>query len=278
MKQTLSILCVLFTLSAYSQEAVKVKVTKPGTLSTLLTKAQQDTCQHLVVSGKLNSADIKVLRKMAGAEGYGKLHTLDLKDATIAKSNEPYLIILNAEERVVPKLSVEYVQRTISLAGAAAPVPLNGMEEASWYSADEGLPAAEYYGGNPSPELRHANFFLLGNINRKLSKKAISLNMAQWKKMKRQKTKAKGHTIERGEDGHYTYVAQTRKKLFCEDMFYNCPNLQLVTIPQDKNLYNRVAIIDDPIRYMAGTRLILKKDLNRSFRQKHSYPYEIYLF
>ena len=59
MKHLLLFLFSLCSLFAYSQEAVKVKVTKPGTLSTLLTKAQQDTCQHLVVSGKLNSADIQ---------------------------------------------------------------------------------------------------------------------------------------------------------------------------------------------------------------------------
>lgn len=50
-----------------------MKVIEPGTLSSLLTQAQQDTCQYLVVSGKLNSADIKVLRKMAGAESSGRL-------------------------------------------------------------------------------------------------------------------------------------------------------------------------------------------------------------
>ena len=278
MKHLLFLFSILFSLSAYSQEAVKVKVMKPGTLSTLLTEAQKDTCQYLVVSGKLNSADIKVLRKMAGADGRGNLRTLDLKDATIAKSKEPYLIIRNAEERVVPKLSVEYVPRTIDFAGAAAPVPLNGSEDASWYSADERLPVAEYYGGSPNPELRHVNFFLLGDMNKKLSERAISYNMAQWKKMKRQGTKAKGHSIERGNDGHYTYIALTRKKLFSEDMFYNCPNLRLVTIPQDRNLYNRVAIIEDPIRYMAGSRLILKKDLTKSFRQQPSGPYGMYLY
>ena len=237
---------------AFCQPPLKVTVTKPGTLSTLLTKAQQDTCQYLVVSGKLNSADIKVLRKMAGEDRHGSLHTLDFKDATIVSSDEPFLTILNAEEKVVPKLSNEFVHQTL-ITGGGGRVPTS---EASWYLSDEPLPVEEYYGGNPNPELRHVSFFLLGDMNKKLSERAIHLNMTQWKKMKRQMTKAKGHLIERGEDGHYTYIAFTRKKLFCKDMFYLCPNLQLIIIPAKGNLYGGVTIVDDPIRYMEQAKLL----------------------
>ena len=101
MKQSLFFFLFLYSFLANCQQADKVKVEKPGTLSTLLTKAQQDTCKHLVVSGKLNSADIKVLRKMAGADGFGNLQVLDLKDAKIIPCEEPYLIIRNAEEKVL---------------------------------------------------------------------------------------------------------------------------------------------------------------------------------
>lgn len=229
MKQTLLILCVLFTLSAYSQEAVKVKVTKPGTLSTLLTKAQQDTCQHLVVSGKLNSADIKVLRKMAGAEGYGKLHTLDLKDATIAKSYEPYLTIRNAEETVIP-----------------------------WISIESGTKWVSYSEFDPVMALRNANYVLLGS-DRKLDAEATTMNVSQWKKVKRQTLNPKGHTIERSKDGHYTYSAFTYKKSFCEDMFYLCPNLRLVIIPTNGKIFDRVVVIGSPIRYMEVANEIKKK-------------------
>ena len=227
-------------------------MTKAGTLSTLLTKAQQDTCQHLVVTGKLNSADIKALRKMAGEDGHGSLHTLDLKDATLVSSDVPYLTIRNAEEKVVPELSNEYVHQTL-ITGGGGRVP---SSEASWYLSDEYLPVEEYYGGNPNPELRHVSFFLLGDTNKKLSERAIHLNMAQWKKMKRQKTKAKGHLVEHGQDGHFTYVAFTRKKLFSKDMFYLCPNLRLIIIPAKGNLYDGVTIVDDPIRYMEQAKAL----------------------
>ena len=248
------LLFVLFLQSvfAFCQHPLKVTMTKAGTLSTLLTKAQQDTCQHLVVTGKLNSADIKALRKMAGEDGHGSLHTLDLKDATIVSSDVPYLTIRNAEEKVVPELSNEYVHQTL-ITGGGGRVP---SSEASWYLSDEYLPVEEYYGGNPNPELRHVSFFLLGDVNKKLSEKAIHLNMTQWKKMKRQRTKAKGHLVELGEDGHFTYFAFTRKKLFSKDMFYLCPNLRLIIIPAKGNLYGGVTIVDDPIRYMEQAKAL----------------------
>ncbi|MGN0234041.1 MAG: hypothetical protein ACI4B5_06445, partial [Bacteroidaceae bacterium] len=44
----------------------KVITKKAGMLGTLLTQAQQDTCTALAIKGKLNSADIRVLRQMAG--------------------------------------------------------------------------------------------------------------------------------------------------------------------------------------------------------------------
>ncbi|MBP3711286.1 MAG: hypothetical protein J6I86_02335 [Bacteroidaceae bacterium] len=252
MKHLIPTLFLLWAMNALSQEPAKVNVTKAGTLSTLLTKAQQDTCQHLVVTGKLNSADIKALRKMAGEDGHGSLHTLDLKDATIVSSDVPYLTIRNAEEKVVPELLNEYVHQTL-ITGGGGRVP---SSEASWYLSDEYLPVEEYYGGNPNPELRHVSFFLLGDTNKKLSERAIHLNMAQWKKMKRQKTKAKGHLVEPGQDGHFTYFAFTRKKLFSKDMFYLCPNLRLIIIPAKGNLYGGVTIVDDPIRYMEQAKAL----------------------
>lgn len=229
MKHLLLFLFSLCSLLAYSQEAVKVKVTKPGTLSTLLTKAQQDACQYLIVSGKLNSADIKVLRKMAGADGGGSLRTLDLKDATIVSSEEPYLIIHSAEETVIP-----------------------------WISIESGTKWVSYSEFDPIISLRDANYVLLGSKN-KLDAEAAAKNVSQWKKVKRQTLNAKGHHVERGNDGHYTYTSFTHKKLFCGDMFYQCPNLELVIIPRKGDMDNRVAIPDNPIRYTEVAKVIVKE-------------------
>jgi hypothetical protein len=78
----------------------EVKTEQPGTLQQLLTEEELQQVTQLKVSGPLNSADIRLLRKMAGADiqpslgqGWqgGSLRELDLQDATIVEDEEPYL-------------------------------------------------------------------------------------------------------------------------------------------------------------------------------------------
>ena len=80
-----------------------VSVTKPGNLSKVLTSAQRDTCTQLIVKGKLNSADIRVLRRMAGygTEGRpGRLAVLDLHKARFVKDSEPFMVLDASECRL----------------------------------------------------------------------------------------------------------------------------------------------------------------------------------
>ena len=233
MKHLLFLFSILFSLSAYSQEPVKVNVTKPGTLSTLLTEAQKDTCQYLVVSGKLNSADIKVLRRMAGAKGHGRLKTLDLKDARIVSCEEPYLTIRDAEETIYPNISVELG----SMNGVFAP-----------RSADRW--------GEPLVQVYKANYIFPGTAQIKPDAQAITENMPRWKMLTKQKIHTKGHYVTRSKDEHYTYSAFTCKKMFCEDMFYGCPNLRIVIIPSKGKINEKVAVFDNPIRYMEVTKVL----------------------
>jgi hypothetical protein len=62
-----------------------VKIKKPGTLEQVLSQEQKDTCSFIVIEGKINSADIKVLRQMAGypedGSNTGKLFAIDLRKA-----------------------------------------------------------------------------------------------------------------------------------------------------------------------------------------------------
>ena len=181
MKRALLLLCFLpWVLSASSQEPVKVNVTKPGTLSTLLTQAQQDTCQYLIVSGKLNSADIKVLRKMAGASGHGSLHTLNLNDATIASSEEPYLTIRNAEEKIFPNVS--------SVKVSVGPMG----RELRWGGLSPEIPSFPTLGN----DLLSAKLILPNQAEQPLDVNAVSQNLSLWKAIT--KIKLKGHTIIEG--------------------------------------------------------------------------------
>ena len=226
LKRFIPIFLLLVAVQGFCQEPVKVNVTKPGTLSTLLTEAQKDTCQYLVISGKLNSADIKVLRRMAGADGHGKLQYLDLRDVKIVSSEEPYLTIQNAEETIVP-----------------------------WVSAERGSRWLSYSEFDPIVVLRKACYVLLRN-DKKLDAETTAMNVSQWKKVKLQTTDAKGHRVEKSKDGHYNYIAMTHKKMVCVDMFYLCPNLRLVILPIKGSLNEEVAIADDPIRYTEATKVL----------------------
>jgi len=238
MKNLFLFITFCFTLFASAQEPVKVKVKEPGTLSALLTQAQQDTCQYLVVSGKLNSADIKVLRKMAGADGRGKLRTLNLLDATIVSGEEPYLTIRNAEETILAGKSSERYAPTSIYFGHDVNASFNGRE----YPLEEDL-----YGA-PCVITDDANYILLGEAYGELDEKTKALNLAQWKSIKRQKLNGKGHRISQDDGEHYTYYAFTSKKLFCMDMFYRCPSLKLVVLPRKGKIYGGVAVAGDSER------------------------------
>ena len=70
----------------------------PGGLSRMLNPAERDTCSVLVVSGELNSADLKILRRMAGymeqeGDKVGRLAYLDLSGARFKSDKNPYLYV-----------------------------------------------------------------------------------------------------------------------------------------------------------------------------------------
>ena len=186
----------------------------------------------------MNSADIKVLRKMAGADGHGKLRTLNLLDATIVSSEEPYLTIRNAEETILAGKSSERYAPTSIYFGHDVNASFNGRE----YPLEEDL-----YGA-PCVITDDANYILLGEAYGELDEKTKALNLAQWKSIKRQKLNGKGHRISQDDGEHYTYYAFTSKKLFCMDMFYRCPNLKLVVLPRKGKIYGGVAVAGDTER------------------------------
>ena len=79
----------LFILHSTSNAQSLVKVKKPGTLNQILSQEQQDTCRSLIIEGKINSEDIKTLRRMAGykEEGFktGQLEILNLRKCEFKK-------------------------------------------------------------------------------------------------------------------------------------------------------------------------------------------------
>lgn len=100
-KSLLAVNGILCGIEPQTDERVKNVVLKEaGTLETHFTNDEKEYVTKLVISGPINSEDIKFLRKMAGAfqdnplqswQG-GSLRILDLENAKILKDNEPYLV------------------------------------------------------------------------------------------------------------------------------------------------------------------------------------------
>ncbi len=100
--KTLFLAAMCMTVAASTPAQKRVEVKKAGTLGRLLTPAQQDTCSALVLSGELNSEDLRVLRRMAGfrEEGYnaGRLVFLNLDACEMKNGKTPYMILDAREE------------------------------------------------------------------------------------------------------------------------------------------------------------------------------------
>ncbi len=230
MKKLALCLFLLFSLSAYSQKAEEVNVKTAGSLGELLTEAQQDTCRFLIVTGKLNSADIKVLRRMAGADGRGRLCELDLLGARIVSDKMPYLTIHHAEKKVSLKLLRKEEQK---------PPFFYDIEYPEFYNRSHW-------------QHTNADFLLYNDADRVIGPMQRGVNAFRFEIASKFNTK--GHSISQDEEGHYTYSAYTHKDLFCADMFYGCPNLQMVILPRKGKISDRVAIDSDPICYKIVTK------------------------
>ena len=93
-KSMLSIALTLFCTASFAQ--TKVTLDKAGDLSKKIKPAEKFTITSLIVSGSINSDDVRFLREMAGRdmdgnETDGKLSSLDLSDAKIVKGGGNYI-------------------------------------------------------------------------------------------------------------------------------------------------------------------------------------------
>ena len=93
-KSMLSIALTLFCTASFAQ--TKVTLDKAGDLSKKIKPAEKFTVTSLIVSGSINSDDVRFLREMAGRdmdgnETDGKLSSLDLSDAKIVMGGGNYI-------------------------------------------------------------------------------------------------------------------------------------------------------------------------------------------
>lgn len=269
-RRRITLICSILMgcLACLAQNVVEVK--KPGTLDSLLTHEQQDTCTSLVIEGNLSSADIRVLRRMAGylEEGYhsGRLKWIDMRKAKFITDKEPYLELNADEEHLMaiarpesksesPRLSEEYYQ--IYNPGRDGEVKSYPLSRNLYYNAHFILNAEEE-GTRPSIEpvymgqkQKYPAFvgadkeppsFIGADFTKKFSKrnrrKVKSSNML----------KNSGHKLEY-KDNHYVWKISLKKDVFTQDMFYKCPTLEAIVLPEGINLSNLVEVRGNRIKY-----------------------------
>ena len=246
----------LMSATCYAQ--TKVELSTPGSLSTLLTDAQKDTCRSLVVTGKLNSADIRTLRQMAGyGEGGGKLENLDLRNAGFVSDDSPYQTLDAEKDCVVATfMSTRYYSNVL---------PEENIHYGSG-GANGGLHTTNAYGDAATYEPLYIIFGKEEKDTIEFKKENIvdfsapltgkDKRRIDAKNMKR----FKGHRLSET-DGRYYITCSTKKNMFCFDMFYRCPSLKAVALPYKVKINDQIAFYNDGIRYYLFNEADKDKDV-----------------
>ena len=263
----LSLLALHVSLDTYGETYADVNT--PGTLSSLLTDAQKDTCRSLVVSGKLNSADIRTLRQMAGygAEGgkTGRLETLDLKDARFVTDKEPFMVLDAAKEHLAAAAAYGRIKERDEVVDIP---PLQKSHAGGYGDGQRGVRqqdsprnwdvnvmkvqeqvvqyyAPKYFLGHkngesvtyayPTTFVSDVRDFAAHTEARNSKGRflfAEGISEQDWKQMKRYKiTKFSGHRVYREEDGCYKISVRSCNGRFFHDTFYKCASLKTVILP-----------------------------------------------
>ena len=218
---------------------------RPGELSQVLSPAQIDTCTEIVLTGKLNSADIRLLRRMAGyvesdGESAGSLRYLDLSGARFVSDKNPYLTVDAEKENLCffqkpygTSPLTDHVGKASAKNGPVGAVTLSGYEGGDAWIYMKNFAILNYTGDE---------IYLPGATNHRVSNS--KKNGIVFQSMRR----IKGHHL-RKVNGQWQWSSYIRKGRFCVDMFYGCKNLKILIIPGSVKCCSRVSIYKDGIKY-----------------------------
>ena len=234
-------LFLLVHVGCLAQDTVYVK--KAGSLSDLLSPEKQESCTMLVLSGKLNSADIRLLRRMAGysenGEKGGKLKYLSLKDCSLVKDKEPFMV-LDAQKEHLSGTALPAVVVTLQfgkgiLSEMKKTVHSYQPEFYLGHFTDERILSEtstykdiinSHVNEGSKPILRNVGDFRFG----------FNMNDAKWAEMKALRIiKFEGHQIVRQGD-KYEIRAYLSGKSFPHDTFYKCHKLKTLVLPKKMKL------------------------------------------
>lgn len=271
-KQCIFHLFYLFLLLPSCHAQTVIKINKAGTLNQILSQEQQDTCRSLIIEGKINSEDIKTLRRMAGykEEGFktGQLEILNLRKCEFKTDKNPFMVLDAKKER---------------LAGTALPSKIR------WWTSEYAKGPIDknfnslttFSGGNAQYRiLKYSPFFFLNYDKTDAVKitRYVPSNMDkgwgptkswesvgdfrftkennedEWQEMKCYKIdNFIGHKIIE-DDGRILIQASLKKGKFTHDTFYKCPHLRYVFLPENIVCVPYIFDYNSNIKYYVGSK------------------------
>lgn len=261
---------ILFCQFMNAQTLVKIK--KPGTLEQVLSQEQKDTCSFIVIEGKINSADIKVLRQMAGypedGSNTGKLFAIDLRNVKFVTDKNPFMV-LDAKNEKIAGTALPSKIRWWNSAYASGPIEtkLISLTATSGSRAQYRILGympfffVNYNKGHAVKIRRH----IMYNVDRGWGPTEIresvgdfrfkdGITETQWKEMKDYElNKFIGHKIIK-KDRDFFMEVSLKKGKFTHDTFYKCPNLRYVFLPKDIVCVPYIFDYHSQIMYFVGNK------------------------
>lgn len=257
MKRIFFLLLLAASVTVQAETIVHLK--KAGKLDAELTPEQIDTCTSLTIIGRLNSDDVRLLRRMAGAtddsEGKGKLRILDLRKVIFQNDDSPYMVLDMGKEHFLGATRAVLYSRPTSESEAFYHVPTNTRSGAtkSFHLRKNSI---AYY--TPSYTISDSRYsdekgcFIYEAYNRltvdftKESSKMERRRLRSYNMLK-----MKGHKV-KWENGRYMWYAYLRKGIFSYDMFYGCDQLQAIALPKGVKVLDYIKVDKDNKRYYSS--------------------------
>ena len=217
-----------------------------GGLSQVLSQVQIDTCTEVILTGELNSADIRLLRRMAGYKEHeedkvGKLVYLDLSGVRFKSDKKPYLSVDAEKAHLFLYQDVVYTSPEESF---SKPSARGGMYESGHKATQIPYILGSSHG-------YRKNFALLNLDDTVETVNADSYRMTSKKKKGihfQSLRNIRGHHVKKV-NGEWIWNSHIRKGQFCYDMFYGCPNLKVIVLSISGKCCNRVFVYKDEIEY-----------------------------
>lgn len=219
------------------QQKREVWLRSPGTLRQHLTEEDIDSCQTLIIHGHINSVDIHTIRSMSHCtldeRPRGRLHLLDLRDASIDKDKDAYLTIDVQDERMeINAFSGYKYSGTEYDTGSGLNIGAQNQKRDAnyyWERMNRASSVKMSIFLNETGEPHDYSDFELFSLPQSHWVDIHSLK--EWTHFKQTKGyRQPGYAFSEKEDGRHVFHAYLQKNTVSDTMFYRCKSLRTVLL------------------------------------------------